>query len=953
MSMRHLLILLLVAWWSADLLGVERSGPRLLYDFEDGAEIEELRARADSVSLDQVQDNGVTHGRTCCRMVFKQGGGYGVIQLGAHRITDWSGYGAIAFDVVQERDEKWTVNVELWDHASHNYATRCTSSSIVRPGKNTVVVAIDHAKRNGKEGRDWSELEPQDKINLNDLATVKIFLSCPTTGGDLVWWVDNVRLLTTDALSGPPLAISLPLRAKAFLFGRSSAEVAGFTPIPASSTFPGTVGCGVASGHPQVIGKGWPDALTGSGLLDPSGAPVTVSVSLPDGDYRVWLAGGMAIEPDAERPTYQLRVGETVLVDDHPTPAQVASDAYLFRFLPPLYSERDNALWLDYIERMYPTWDMPVTVRGGTLSITAARFWISSLIVMPAQDATAFANLTAQIRTARMHAFARTLSLDPQHKPHRRPTDPDALAFIPDAATTMHPDTAPNDAERARRSYDLAGAPGQRIVLRLGLTAFAAAGECRVALSSLTGPATIAASAARIYLMDYRVRGDTVMEAALKPLDRVTAETGITWCFYAWFTIPDGTPPGVYSGRMTLTPGAGVTQDFAISLTVYPFHLRADPPYAFGMYYEIPVDAATHQQQLRFMREIGFTATAVPAGQVVGINGETVTVRFQDDAYQRVKEAGFGRESHQLQMSSSLGVARRIASAYLGLGARVNQQPGCEMEDHRLKPLYEDYLRQYTALIRRFGMPVGIEIVDEPREVPNPWNRSLAHTNTYADWMHEAGVTTGFVTAMGDTGDGKDYTTLVDHAGILSTHAGAGSERIMRKTIAAGKPLWIYNTGMDRLSWGFYLGKVGAVGRWEWHFCFADPGSTQGYPNLSEWYNPFTACDGYSPHAPASYAGSMLFKSVYFDVAEGILDATYLTTLTDALAKAGADAQRADAVAAAKALLAELDQTIPFLPDVHGLASGALIGQGLQTPASAHCDEWRRRAAQAIIALTR
>jgi hypothetical protein len=200
MRSRFLLVMVLLLGCAALMNAADRSGPRLLYDFENVAEIDELRAKSDSVALDMVQDNGVTHGRTCCRMVFKQGGGDGVVQLGASRLKDWSGYGAIAFDVFQERTEKWTVNVELWDRASHNYATRCTYSSVIRPGKNTVVVAIDHSKRNSKEGRDWSELEPQDKIDLDGLKIVKIFLSCPTAGGDLVWWVDNIRLLTSDAL---------------------------------------------------------------------------------------------------------------------------------------------------------------------------------------------------------------------------------------------------------------------------------------------------------------------------------------------------------------------------------------------------------------------------------------------------------------------------------------------------------------------------------------------------------------------------------------------------------------------------------------------------------------------------------------------------------------------------------------------------------------------------------
>ena len=44
---------------------------------------------------------------------------------------------------------------------------------------------------------------------------------------------------------------------------------------------------------------------------------------------------------------------------------------------------------------------------------------------------------------------------------------------------------------------------------------------------------------------------------------------------------------------------------------------------------------------------------------------------------------------------------------------------------------------------------------------------------------------------------------------------------------------------MDRFSWGFYAWRVGAAGRWEWHFCWPEDQAKGGYPGR-EWYNPFT-----------------------------------------------------------------------------------------------------------------
>src|SRR5580698_7091295 len=59
----------------------ERKEVKILYDFEDPAELDDLKAGAENVTFDIVQDNGVTHGKSCCRLVFKQGTDYGTIHL--------------------------------------------------------------------------------------------------------------------------------------------------------------------------------------------------------------------------------------------------------------------------------------------------------------------------------------------------------------------------------------------------------------------------------------------------------------------------------------------------------------------------------------------------------------------------------------------------------------------------------------------------------------------------------------------------------------------------------------------------------------------------------------------------------------------------------------------------------------------------------------------------------
>lgn len=940
------------------LAAAEQPAVRVLYDFEDPTELEQLRAKAESVTLDIVQDNGVTRGRSCARAVFKQGVDWGLFELGPDKTRNWAGYDYVAFDVFTEREEKLAFNVELWDKLSRNYHTRCTFEQAVRAGKQTLLYKINRARRNGKEGRDWEELEPQDRIDLNGLTKVKCFVTPPKTGGDLVWWLDNIRLLTEDA-AGAKMTVKLPAGVRAFDFGAEGTHVAGFTHAPAAATYKDDRGYGFSPGVRLLnCGKSWPDPLTGDGVCASAGEPLSFELTLPDGEYHVWLSAGPLIRGDMKSPQYLLKLGATVFVEEKPTVAELHGERWLYRFMRTQYSERENALWLDFIDRMYPVFEKMVTVQGGKLSIQAQNHWLAALIVLPAAQEEDFKALSAAVRAERLRLFNSATILDPQKKPAPKEGDGPYVCFVPDDLTHFSPATAPNDAERARKSVALAGAQGQRVVFRLGLTPFEELGRCAVFVSPLKGPAEIPAKATQVYFQDYRVRGSEVHESALLQGNEVRVEKGVSWCWWFWLKIPDDAPPGDYTGTVRMETNKGKPAEFPLSLTVHPFRLADVLPVSFGMYYNSPQVPEPEQrarvtgEQLAFMRAVGFTAVSVGGPNITAVRDDgTVNVSFDTFMVEQARAAGMGRHPLQHQMANSLGGARAIARR---LGQKVDQNPGCEFSHPQFKDHYLDYARKYAALLKQQGLPIAVEIVDEPREVPNPWNRNLEHTNLYGDWLHEGGVAPTFVTPMGDSQSGKDYTSLVDHADIISTHAGKGSAKLMRLTPEKKKTLWLYNIGMDRLAWGFYNWRAGSVGRWEWHFCWTEGGLDNGYPN-EEWYNPFTGRSAFAPPAPyTSCPGGMLFQSVFLTCAEGITDTAYLVTLEKALADAAPDQKKADTVAKARAFLEEIKQKIPFLPDVEGLAgedAGALVGRGLRAAAAAQCEVWRRKIAEFIVAL--
>jgi hypothetical protein len=495
-------------------------------------------------------------------------------------------------------------------------------------------------------------------------------------------------------------------------------------------------------------------------------------------------------------------------------------------------------------------------------------------------------------------------------------------------------------------------------------------------LSDFQGPAVIPANAIRKYYMNYRFQDASAGEMALLPWTKIRFEPKITWAYWLWMKIPDDAAPGDYTAIATFKPDKGGEKKIPIKLTVHPFKLEEILPVAYGMYYWAwnfnPTTApkgyknpgefmlGLMKDQFKFMREIGFTTTVLPAPFIHewNLRGETA-----DPYWQAAKNAGLGRHPDQRIMTAQLGLARRIARDMFfdidpkKYGMEYNDRnPGTEftLPDFRVKLL--DYLGRFRQWTEKYQLPIAMEVIDEPREVPNPWNRRRDETIRYADWVKEAGFT-NFVTFIADFNGNKDYTPIVDHIDIVSVHAWDASKKLIAKARAQKKTLWFYNTGMDRLSWGFYNWAMDSKGRWEWHFCAPDAGGVDGHPNTLEWYTPFTSLAGYANHAPyfdPAFPGGMTFKSVFFQVEEGITDYAYIYTLEKAIEAAAADPAKAKPVEEAKTFLAAVKKAIPEYPGIRNMAnadSGALVGAGFDTPVAHMTDLWRGRIAELLIKL--
>ena len=932
-------------------------GKPMTYQF-DGKPVREM-PRRDEETADAVyvQDKGVTDGKWCCRFTAAAGTPWrSVIIDDPEVIRDWSGYDYFAMDLnTGDDDNPYSIGFELWDQASSNYTTRCSMNETTRPGQQTLLYPINRARRNGKEGRDWSELEPKDKIDLKNLKFIKMYTS-PRKDRPAMLWIDNLRLMQEDAAK-PKMSIPLPKAVTAaYDFSTAGAVVPGFQAVTAQSRFNEDAGYGFVSVEGlRQVGQGWPDLLTGTAVAGSHNRAVEFKAKVPDGSYRAWLAAGPIVTDEADA-SYLLQLGDKTLYQDKPSRDQQDGEKYLYRFLWTQYSERPHALWLDFVSRMYPVYEETVQVSGGVLTLKACNFFLSALILVPVDKGEDFARMSARIEKARLAAFEGAMYIPPQKKPAAAPGDGDYLCYAPDTRAIIRPWTGPSDSERKRTKLASVAAPGQNLFLRLAVVPFKDLGTCELKLADLTGPdgAKIPASSIAGHFLNYGQAGRDVDEMILLPTLAFAGEKGITQCLWLWVSVPGDAKPGKYSSVFTFAPSASKPADVPVEIEILPIRLQEILPLSLGMYYGgrggLRPEGEAYRQiirdQLKWMRKIGFTGAGLMADSTVtGVSGQDqVNMSFGSGFSRLIKEAGLGRHPMQMQMTSQLGIGRSIARRLMG-GHAVDQNPGCEFSRPEFKGYHLNALRQWKKYLDALDVPYAIEIVDEPREVPNPWNRTLVDTCLYGDLMKEAGFTTRFVTPMGDTGStpgGKvlDYTALVDHTDIISIHAGAGSKGMQERTLQSGKALWYYNSGMSRYMWGFQPWSVGVTGRWEWHWCWSEGGGANGYPG-EDWYNPFTGRGGLASNAPADkYPGGFLYRSGFLTAADGITDFAYLYSLTTAVDKNKAAGAKGEAVAQAEALLKEVRAAIPRIAHSEG-----------EDKAVEQLDAWREKIGRCLAAL--
>ena len=910
---------------------------KVLTDFEDQAQLGLVRFSDAEAELSPLAE-AVTSGQRGLKVTFQKGAPYpgftGDQETGFP--LDWRGYDYLRADVFNPNPEQVPYNVRIDDAQSTGYPTRFNAEGLAfRPGRNTLELHLPSLRT----------ADGSRNLDLGRITTFMVFLGSPPE--DVTLYFDNVRLE-----KAPPVVRVEGLYR--FDFGPEDAPVfAGFQAVTPKTTYDEERGFGwLGAQEVRSASQGWPDSLAGDdihgNLYGRWEFPFALRV--PDGTYRLWLIARGKDQKGIPTRSWRVLAEGKPVIEEAMTAERFYSREVLYRWLDTLYRPGLDA-WATYIEPRFGSRTAEVKVSDGRLDLVFDTSAVSALIVYPTAKEDEVAPILAQLERDRKKEFHDRYFYEQLPEPERPPgealaghQDEPAVVFTPHYLRPIHPRSVPLEGE-VGKPVSLWSAPGETEPATIAVVAQrdlkgveVEAPEMKPVGEGAAAPVEVEVRLVR-YTLGQAGKGVFTPRAdALMPLRSVDIPRGMTRQYWLTFRVPRGAR-GTYEGAVTVR-GASFEVKVPVRLEVLPVRLAepAETGVSFAWYYSSPGGlnyffdrfegmkaqwAEELQREMADMAEHGATALMLPAPTITSVEADgTIEVDFSGLApwVQAMRKTGLGlRRTNQMNV--------------LGLAQYRLMRSGLKEFSPPFNRAYKELIRQIVAWSERERIPLVIYAVDEPREsLLNPWNRNLADTIRYLKLIAQVPGARSTVTPMADEQEGVDYLPLLDYLDIVQTHPWERSARMIARARKPGRPiLWTYNAGVDRLSFGFAVWRLGAKGRWQWHYQWRflpfDP------------FNPGWGAVYPSPQGPLATVG-------YEWVREGIDDYRYLFTLEQEMKAAGA-AQEA-LVARARRLLEEIRREVPPWPG-EGLETGEEVGEAYGGPLNAKLDGWRRALAETIL----
>jgi hypothetical protein len=866
---------------------------------------------------------------------------------------DWSRYDTLAIDIFNPSDSNvriggWIRSGDLkasWDNR-HNY------DRILRPGFNALKLPAGGLCTPGGKPIDATKI-----VSFNmavDNQTI---------------FIDNVRLIKGVE--------EIPVEGlKKFAFGKAdSALMPGFTRITKTTAYDPAKGFGWLPGGDfardfdihEVLGRHRPaDNLCGGGSMP---RKATFAVDLPNGDYQVWMMQcppgiGWGASFKHRRVTAQGKV-----VFDQEYNAE-SFKTWEFQFQDAEDLPGDD-LWERYMTVFFKPVIFDATVADGKLNLDFDSFgqpnWatmLSGIVLWPKSSAASatkwLANLDAQRKEQYLAMHVENIPKAPA--PYTASADEKAHGYVrfvhsPDRDVQVNSVPTPDEAKTG--AIALSACPGQYESACVGIYPLKACGKLKVSVSDLAGPdgKSIPASQIKVQVLRYKAMNQTAIYTILPkymdtvPADGIDIKPGVTRSFWFIPHVPADAAPGTYKGQIALTFSNGATDKVDLSLNVWPIKLL-EPDFPMGMFMTTPMNIYPEvgggdrwdewKELLIDAREHGMTSI----DPIISLPLRKITAGKA--------EIDFSDLDRFMEIAKSVGYHQELNGYALGTGFNMRIHPGFDFNGEAKRwgvASYGDIAKAYFDAVREHAkeknwLPICFCTDDEYIVHPGSKPEELATLHKAlqdnAPGFHF--VTYDSVFYKDRPKEAEAYDKLL--AEVDTWGAGIHTTREAEVTKKAGRRLWLYNTGMNRFTFGTYMfyarQKYDVKGFFQWIY----PGSgTYGHFYLASFVE---------AHYGVVYPSARGYRTtpIWERIRAGCDDHRYLQTAWKLIEKAEASGKGTAEAKSLKEAIENAFSKISFgnaKADAKAAAEGEGKADNPFTPAG--MDALRKAMAEGILAL--
>lgn len=745
---------------------------------------------------------------------------------------DWSRFDTLAIDIFNSADKPVAVGGWVMDKPKASFDQRHSWERMLKPGLTTVKLPV--GAMGTEKGRRMLDASKIVAFNVSvDKQTIVI---------------DNIRLIKgAEEVSVEGM--------RRFDFGPAT-----------SAVMPGLIGISSKADYSKEKGFGW---LNGgafhrdfdiSELLNrhrPADdlcrdfcnvEKATFQVDLPDGPYGVWLMmappGGSIWHPCFRHRTVTAN-GKVVLNEEY---TAESFKKYEFHFEDAEDLPGDD-LWDKYMTFFFKPTRFDVEIKDGRLSLDfdghGERYaaMVCGLVVYPKAQETQAAKWFAALDNTRKEQFnaQHVETLPPAPNPYEKMTDEDKargyVRFIHGPDRNIQVNSQPTTDEVAAKGIELSAAPGQYEDACVSLFPLKDCGVMKAELAPFKGlgGTSLPADAAKLLLIRYKaLNHDAVYTIEAKYLDDFPSagldiKKGVTRGLRVLVHVPADAAPGAYTATLRLNFANGRAESVPVTLNILPIKL-SEVDFPMGIFCMSPApsyaELGTLEDRCKEWKDMIEDArahgmTSLDLGMPMQLkkidSGKAVIdFTFADRLMEMAKAAGFKQELMGYWLQTGLPLRPDETTPD---GVPKASVAGADSHAAAVKA----YFAAYTAHAKeKQWLPITFCADDEFLVHPSGTPEKLGNFfNTLRE--NAPGVDFNTVDSMYPDTKPEMVPAYVKALKNIDTWgAGLHSPKMAELVKGNAKRFWLYNTGLNRFTFGTYMffarKKYDVTGFFQWSY---------------------------------------------------------------------------------------------------------------------------------------